>query len=30
LYAYFKIDEKEKIKEEREARAKGTFGGNTN
>lgn len=30
LYAYFKIDEKEKIKEEREARAKGTFGGKAN
>jgi len=30
LYAYFKIDEKEKIKEEREARAKGTFYGNAN
>jgi hypothetical protein len=30
LYAYFKIDEKEKIKEEREARAKGAVYGNAN
>jgi len=30
LYAYFKIDEKEKINEEREARAKGVFYGNAN
>jgi hypothetical protein len=30
LYAYFKIDEKEKQKEEREARAKGAVNGNIN
>jgi hypothetical protein len=30
LYAYFKIDEKEKMKEEREGRAKGAVYGNGN